>query len=196
MFSLKKLGQRSGFFPGVLSFSLPGLGQLYQRRFVVAGCGLIPFWTVLALQPGTVWPLLFAFGFGAEAFLFGEKHGEGIPTDPGARRRRQAYGATGVIAFCFWIMMAAPAAGLLRRQAEATGRAEGLAAFVRDCARKKGSRPTSFDDCVSEGRPRRSDPWGRDFEMIPTERGFDLRSPGSDGRAGTSDDLVYRYRFP
>ena len=196
MFSLKTFGERPGFFPGVLSFSLPGLGQLYQGRLVVAACGLIPFWTVLAMQPGTAWPLLFALGFGAEAYRYGQTHCDSKKNDSGATRRRKAYSATGVIAFCFWIMLAAPAAAPLRRQAEANARADGLAAFLRECGRRNGSKPTSFEDCAVLGRPRRADPWGGDFQMISTDRGFELRSPGYDGKLGTSDDLVYGFRFP
>src|SRR5256885_307077 len=97
-FSGKSFGQRPGFFPGVLSFCLPGLGQLYQRRFLPAFCGFVPFWATLALRPGTLWPVGLAIVFGSEAFYRGQE-ADDVRASESASRRRKAYGTTAVVAF-------------------------------------------------------------------------------------------------
>jgi hypothetical protein len=192
MLPLKTLAERPGFFPGVLSFCLPGLGQLYQRRWPAAAAGFVPFWALLAYRPGTALPLLLAVAFGAEAFYWATTHE--LNEGPTPKRRRYAYGATAVAAFCFWGMLVSPVALPLQRQALANRTAEGLAAFVKRCAKERHIRPASFAECGEP--PARRDPWGGDFEIKATDRGFELRSPAADGKAGTADDFVYSYRLP
>lgn len=194
MLTLKELGERPGFMPGFLSFCLPGLGQLYQRRYPAAAAGILPFWILLAWRPGHAWPLLLAFAFGGEAFFWGSSRPAADLTTEGLRRRRNAYVVTAIIAFCFWAMLVSPAALPLQRQAMANAAADNLAAFYKKCARQRGSVPGTAADCGAEAR-RPADPWGGSFEYALTEQGFELRSPGPDGKAGTADDFVYRYRF-
>lgn len=195
MLSIKEVSERPGFLPGFLSFCLPGLGQLYQRRFPVAAAGFLPFWAFLALMPGHAWPLLLAVGFGAEAFRWGTLHPPAEVSSVVFKRRRTAYTATGIIGFCFWAMLVSPAALPLQRQAMANAAADRLAAFYRNCAREIGRKPSSAADCAALGEPKAPDPWGRAFHYLATERGFELRSAGADGKATTQDDFVYQYRF-
>jgi hypothetical protein len=199
---LKQFGESPGFFPGFLSFCLPGLGQLYQRRFLTAAAGFLPFWICLALAPGHPWPLFLAVGFGAEAFRWGARqhptNESAVSNEPAVRRRRTAFAVTAIVGFCFWAMLVSPAALPLKRQAIANAAAERLAAFYQGCARRLGQRPTSRAQCLEQGGQSVSelrDPWGGEFQYLATERGFELRSAGADRKAETADDFVYRYRF-
>ncbi len=194
MLTLKELGERPGFMPGFLSFCLPGMGQLYQRRYRAAAAGILPFWFLLAVLPGHAWPLLLAFAFGGEAFYWGSSRPAIEASTEGLRRRRNAYVVTAIVAFCFWAMLVSPAALPLRRQGMANAVADKLAGFYQACARQRGSPPANAADCGAEAR-RPTDPWGGSFDYVLTERGFELRSAGADGKWATPDDFIYRYRF-
>ncbi len=195
MLSLKAFGDSPGFFPGFLSFCLPGLGQLYQRRFLAAALGFFPFWFCLARYPGHPWTLLLSVAFATEAFRRAG-HAKQQEVKPEAlTRRKLAYTITAVIGFCFWGMLVSPAALPLQRQSVANAAADQLSVFIRDCARRRGERPALLEECAVFGIPKIFDPWGGNFHYVPTDRGFELRSFGADGKAGNSDDFLYRYRF-
>lgn len=187
MGSWSTFGERPGFVPGVLSFCLPGLGQLYQRRVPVALVCFCAFAVPMANRPGYPYPLLIAVLAGAEAFWRGQKG----PRIEGPSSRRTAYTACGILAFALWSWFVSPAALPLRRQAQANARADALARELKACSKGNQARMRA---CLPSPALRQ-DPWGNDWSVVWDDEGVTLRSAGPDRTPGTRDDLRYRYRI-
>lgn len=69
-------------------------------------------------------------------------------------------------------------------------RVHGLVRTIDRVGREAGALPqTLIDPTVEPGFSGR-DPWGREFQYSATGRAFEIRSAGSDGTMGTTDDIV------
>jgi len=146
MLSLKALGEKPGFFPGFLSFCLPGLGQMYQRRYPVAALGVLPFWFLLAKFPGYPWPLLLSAALGWEAYRWSARQLE--PARSAALgRREQAFAVTAIGSFCFWAMLVHPAALKMKAVAQRNANAWRNQPAYRECVLQRGKDLAAHREC-------------------------------------------------
>lgn len=158
----------------ILSFALPGLGQLAQKRI---GVGLGFFGAFLAALSFGWWAVpLVALLSGGETLRFSS-----APQTFGA-----AYGVVGGVGLLAWVT--ALFLQLLPLGMGMNQDAERIIKEVMQCV--------SVESCaLSEATQRLQDPWGRPYEVLARGEHFEVRSSGPDGQSGTPDDAVFVGRF-
>lgn len=193
--------------PGVLSFMLPGLGQVYQGArvsgvlFFLAFCVLLSFSRVRVLVP------VLAIVSAVKAFRFAAGRVslpvEEIPPEPAShgwrsiKLRTFAFAAVGIIAFLFWFLPLAPVWDALEAQNTANRDVDMMAQVIRSCrADATASYPASLTGCqrASESINRVRDPWGSLYRYQGAGDKFVIRSSGRDQKPDTADDLIYHFR--
>jgi hypothetical protein len=178
----------------ILSFLLPGLGQLRQREPAIA----LGFFAAFTAGHLAGWRLVVPLVAGAASFDAWRRQRAGArEIGEGTDSRKEtgrafAYLAVGSLGFLAWFALVAPAFLPVGIQMDINDQVDKLVREVRACARKQGSIPRSWEECRTDGAPR--DPWGRPWALGPQGEGFELRSGGPDGELGNGDDFVYRYR--
>ena len=178
--------------PATLSFLLPGLGQLYQKRTRVSFAFFSGF-TVMALRLNLAsFVPIFALLSGLEALrwqssLFYRPTVEAVP----ARGREALFGLVGGVGFMSWFWLVVPSWLPVTSARDCIIRAEVLADQVKVCARKLGHYPRALVECQLIPP---IDPWGNVFQYRVTTMGFEILSLGPDGKIDTADDRRYRFR--
>lgn len=69
-------------------------------------------------------------------------------------------------------------------------RVHGLVRTMDRVGRETGALPQTLIDPTAEPGFSGRDPWGRELQYSATGRAFEIRSAGSDGTRGTTDDIV------
>lgn len=187
--------KKRSFFVGILSFLLPGLGQVYLRMPMRAALFFAGF-TIAGTIPGALLFLpLVAFAAAWDAFRQAEKIlPEGTTLTPPENWRASRFAAVGFIGFMGWMMIVSPQLLPVGSAMEANQRAEWLATQVRGFNQRYGHYPNELGELPDLPRDRTLDPWGTPYVYRRTERGFELRSAGRDHRGGTNDDMIYHFR--
>lgn len=178
-----------------LSFCLPGLGQLYQRR-VAFTAGTFAIFCLLALGGGFTRGLLplWAIAAGWEAL----RHPPVVPASETLeatrthRRRRGIFAIFGVVGFLFWFAMVGGSWFPVETQMKADEAAGRMAEALRQCRGSHAQWPLGLADCPAV--PRLTDPYGHAFEYRRSDAGFELLSAGRDGQLGTADDFHFHFR--
>lgn len=172
--------------PAAFSFMLPGLGQVYQRRYAVASIVFCVFTAANFVPHGRYLLPLFALLSSFEAF---RRSG---PIEKEPRFRIYLFGSVGLIGFLGWMSFAATAFLPVGNTLQTHEEADGLAREARQCAKLLGRYPTGLHECPEHKAV--SDPWGRPYRYQKTESGFEIRSLGPDGVLGSRDDYRFTYR--
>ncbi len=170
---------------GVLSFMLPGLGQLYQRRLVAA----VPFFLFFIVLLWSDFRLWIVVPMAVAAW-----DAQRIPAQKLAWDRRIGfYFIVATIAFfaSFALLservVGQPAMGKMGYTADA------LAESIQTCGIQRNAMPSTIADCAGLRWGR--DPWGQPYAYVLQNAGFEIRSLGRDG-VTSEDDFVFRYHFP
>ncbi len=173
--------------PALLSFFLPGLGQLAQQRYLWAVGFFLPFAIATALRL-SVWVIpVIALAAGLETLRFPNR---GVISD---KRLRYAYGAVGGIGFLAWFSLVAFVALPFGRNAHLNRDVEYIRSAFKSCYSPHASSTDVVLACVRNGKASRlTDPWGTAYQLGFSEGIFEIRSLGKDKQARTEDDLVYR----
>jgi len=196
----------------ILSGLIPGLGQVYCRRWgrgalfffgaLIAGALFPPLGLFISMGVW-IWGIVDAYRFAADVQDHGAA-GDGPVIDIGKRRfpvldRRRAltYVALplGVVALLAGVVFL-----LLARYGLWGGRftgeeAEPVVAMIEAHRARTGSYPDSLAALIDPTDPlekkRILDSWGSPYLYRAGGGGFELKSAGKDGRPGTEDDLSY-----
>lgn len=171
---------------GILSFLLPGLGQLYASRVPMALVFFLPFaFCLFSAWPSVVFLLTLASAYEAYQSEFVE----------GPPQRRFWFASAGIVGFVFWSFSLSPLLVPLQGQLDVERAAERAARGVRQCRQSLERYPRGPQDCPSLRQAL--DPWGHGFRYFRETRGkggFGLISPGPDGTFGGGDDFTFRFR--
>lgn len=188
--------------PALLSLGLPGLGQLYQKRFPAAFVFFAAFLGALSGLHSSRWIATIGL-FGASALLWAIALCAGLEalrrdresSDPPSPSRGIAYLLTASCGFLFWFGEAG--IGLLPYQASmrVSIDVERLVREIQLCTQKRGAPPEALERCERFSTLPRIDPWGEPYRYVlsDSER-FELASAGEDRRWGSADDRIYRFR--
>jgi hypothetical protein len=168
----------------LLSFLLPGLGQLYEKRTIKAGFYFSLFVIGLSSFPLAV-PFIAVFS-GLEVLLMR------MPVVEAEKRRRDIFLASGSVAFMGWFFSIASYFNPIAAQMQMNDKMERCAVEIRECRLRLGKYPLSLQECLLKEENWR-DPWGNPVKYLSTGSGFELRSWGRDAIEGTKDDLTYSY---
>lgn len=154
----------------VLSFALPGLGQLAQKRLAFSFAFFGAF--VAALSYGWWAVPLVALVSGLEALRMPRSTQTFGP----------AYGVVGGVALVAWV--SAFFLPLLPLKMAMNEDVERIMKEVMRCV--------SVEKCpLTEPTRNLRDPWGRPYGVSPRGEHFEVRSSGPDGVSGTVDDAVF-----
>jgi hypothetical protein len=179
----------------LLSCLLPGLGQVYQKRF---GEGLLFFGVFVCLLwfPVTR-PYIFLVVL-ASAYEAHRRHAQ-REEEEDPTWKLYVFFSGGFLAFFGWFILAGSDLLPFSVQLRMQSRIDPLVKELKSYKVNHGYYPESLVEMVSdraagdtEGEPLQTDPWGRPFDYRKTESGFELRSAGRDGVFGNKDDYVYR----
>lgn len=186
----------------VLSFLLPGLGQVYQQKYyrgclIFAGFTALNFipWIRLALLPVALIAAWDSLRIPPAAAAF-EATSPG-PSKKAERQRLILFSIVGIFGFFSWFLIfASPFLIPFRNQIEVNEQVERLAARVRSYESRQGQTPTNLSECVAPEEAQRllKDPWGNPFELHASPDGFEIRSAGPDHQFGTRDDYTFHFR--
>ncbi len=175
---------------GMLSFMLPGLGQVYQRRFVWAFPFFIAHVTALSFANYRVWIFV--------PMVISAWDAQRQPNQKAVEwnTRTFTYLVAGGIAFfsAFSLMidrvLPFPAIGKM------TAVADLLSDQIISCALVRGTMPSALAQCPEVEAKWRKDPWGTPFRYVIVATGFEIRSAGRDGLDQTDDDFIFHFRTP
>lgn len=175
---------------GTLSFLLPGLGQLYQKRVGAAVLCFVVYIAVLALGTYRVWI------FVPMALSAGDAQRQ--PNQPYAiwNARTLSYFLVGTTAFIFAFSLMVEKVLPYPQIGKMSYVADALAEEIRRCAVAAHVLPPRFESCPGLAARWKTDPWGHAFVYEPLPPGFEIRSVGRDGQDKTDDDFVYRFQSP
>ncbi len=167
-----------------LSFFLPGLGQLSQRRFAYAIAFFLTFISSTLLSQ--VWWLtpFIALLSGIETFRF---PGAQMPGD---RRLKISYSIVASIGFLAWFTYLGNTFFPLAKQMTANEDVQAIRIGFRQCVGADRT-PQKAAACLHSGGGRR-DPWGSEYALGWGEGVLEIHSAGPDRQMGTDDDLFYR----
>jgi len=174
--------------PAAFSFMLPGLGQVYQRRFLPGVLCFAGFTALSFLTPARSLLPVLAIGSALESFLSEKKK---PATSPDVKPRLSLYAAVGMIGFLGWFSWVSPVFLPVGNLLDTQAQAEELARGIRGCRKSLGRLPAQLSDCP--GLSIR-DNWGQNFYYGTDDRGFQIRSSGRDKQLGSEDDFVFHYR--
>jgi hypothetical protein len=154
----------------LLSFALPGLGQLAQKRLASGLAFFAAF--VAAISFGWWMVPIVALLSGLDTLR--------VPRD--SQALGPAYGVVGGVALLAWVT--AFFLELLPLGRAVNEDVERIAKELTQC--------TSLESCVlSEPAQKLRDSWGRPYQVFPRGAHFEIRSLGPDGEAKTADDSVF-----
>ncbi len=176
---------------GFLSFLLPGLGQLFQQRFLIA---LLFF----LLYIGVLTSSLRLWIFVPMAVSAWEAQRLALAGKAQWNSRVLVYFFVGTVAFFSSFSLLAERALPYAEQGKISAIAEHLAEEIDQCAVQQKRMPHSLANAL-ETCPQvkwQKDPWGNPFVYEMSAGGFEIRSLGRDGRVATEDDFVYRFPLP
>lgn len=173
--------------PALLSFFLPGLGQLAQKRYVWAVGFFLPFAIVTALRVSPWLVPLIAIASGLETLRFPNL---GQITD---KNLRYAYGAVGGIGFLAWFSLVASIVLPFGRNVHVNRDVEYIRFAFKSCYSPHASNNEVVLACIRNGKSSTlTDPWGTPYYFDFADGTFEIRSLGRDKQMRTEDDLVYR----
>jgi hypothetical protein len=193
----------------LLSFLMPGLGQVYQHHYR-RGAALFVAFSILACISDA--RLLLPLAAGLTAF---EAYRNRLGTWPSpdslpdgwlrnvfspreaSPYRPWLYGIVGSFGFVLWFGLFAPTLYPFRYQAQLNDQTDWLADRVRTFHAEKGRLPASLKEVLHEDEsPQQmlTDPWGQEYRLIESAEQFELRSSGPDRKFDTPDDFSFRYR--
>ena len=169
----------------LLSFALPGLGQLAQKRFFVSGFFFFLFAALIAWSR-YAWLLpMLALIAGAETLR--------VPSMPVSDvKLRRAYGAVGALGLLCWVVYAVSALSPLGAQARLQHDVETIRREYLACKRSGLQSDNAVWVCLDSRMGDEVDPGGTSYELSVAEGYFVIRSNGPDKVAGTADDLFFR----
>lgn len=172
--------------PSLLSFCLPGLGQLSQQRYPWA-VGIFSAFIFCILVLGFWWLIPFmALAAGFETF---RSSSTGAMREPS---RRTAYGAVAALGFLAWASYVAIQMLPVRYQVDLTDDIGRIRAVYRRCHALPGMSEEGAMECFQrETLSAYRDPWGTHYDIGAKSGVFEIRSAGPDRMQGTADDLVY-----
>lgn len=173
-------------FPAVLSFLLPGLGQLFKKDFVRAVLFFGVFLGVqLSLQFRIYLPIVVVLASAEAFFSKGQIQEQG--------KRNTLYATAGLIGLVSWSFSYFPMVHSVGYQMELNERVPELVRAIRECQKREGHLAIDFEKCVTPAL--NTDPWGNKFGFsLLTEGGFEIRSAGSDKAMNTNDDFAFRFK--
>jgi len=170
----------------LLSFSLPGLGQLAQKRHLASLFFFFTFAVVVAVaKNGWLVPLVCLLA-GADTLRF-------PPASFESPKLRGSYGAVGGLGFLCWFSLSVSYFLPVRLQSTLNADVDRMRTDYFACRRVGAESDAAALVCLESGPSGRlSDPWGSPYERSLSDGIFLIRSRGPDRQPGTSDDLVYR----
>ena len=182
---------------------LPGLGQVYQRRFVMASVVFTIFTAMQFYLPLRAFLPLVALVASFEAFLRGPQVkmvSQSVSAEKNSRKssqfRNYVFSTIAVIGFLGWMSFASMAFLPVGASVTTKEAADHLAKEVKQCAKLLGRYPAGLSECPSEGFDpvMALDSWGRPYHYQSNAQGFEIRSLGPDGVLSTRDDYRFTYR--
>lgn len=175
-------------YPALLSLLLPGLGQLYQSRYVPSLVFFSLFLLAQFVQPLRLAPLIPILAC-AEAIFRRSSFSPG--TAPSSKNI--FYAGVGLVGVVSWSFSYFPLIHPVGYQMEWNDRLPKIVGAVRECQKREGRLGIDFSRCVLP--PLSSDPWGNPLVFgLHTEGGFEIRSAGPDQTIHTGDDFIYHAR--
>ena len=180
---------RVNLLPPTFSFLLPGLGQVYQRRYGMAVLAFSTFTAIYFWPAGKAAMPVMAIAVATECFLREKK----IPSVQSGRTRNSLFAVVGMLGFLSWMLYVSPAFLTVGSLMDTQDQAEKFAARIRSCRKLMGPAVTCAGFPPGANEPI-LDPWGESFSYRPDSKGFEIRSSGPDKKAGTGDDFVFHYR--
>lgn len=171
--------------PALLSFCLPGLGQLSQLRYLPAAIFFVLFVCTL-IDPGLrpIIPVLAVIA-GLETF---RSLRTGGMSEPG---RKAAYGGVGAIGLISWATYFLMALLPLEANQRIDSDVQEIRAVFRRCqAKTRNDDPMTLACTQADSVLSKTDPWGRIYEVSFFNGVFEVRSLGPDRVGHTRDDLV------
>lgn len=172
--------------PALLSFSLPGLGQLSQQRYPWAVGFFAAFVFGIAFF-GAWWAIpLLAVIAGLETMR--------SPRTGGLkdRGRQVAYGVVGALGLLCWFGYVSTYFLPIGLQVQLNDQVDTARAVFRRCRAAHLSDDAAAIRCLkADSASEVQDPWGGRYDFFYTRGVFDMRSSGPDKTVGTADDLVY-----
>lgn len=168
-----------------LSFFLPGLGQLSQKRYAYAVAFFLTFiGSTIFSRVWWVTPVI-ALLSGVETFRF---PGAQIPSD---RKLKVSYSLVASIGFLAWFSYFGntffPLAKLMTTNEDVQAIRNGF----RQCL---GTTPTPQKEgtCLIAAVGSKTDPWGTAYAVGVGDGLLEIRSAGPDRKMGTDDDMFYQ----
>jgi hypothetical protein len=193
----------------LLSFLLPGMGQVYQGHYR-RGVALFAAFSLLASITEARLLLPFAAVLAAAEAYRGRtirlpKMSFEMPFRVASLLRREQtspyrpwlYGIVASLGFCLWIGLVIPFLYPYSVQATLNDQVDALADRVRGYVAEQGKYPAQLSEVLPRGAKVQDwlvDPWGTEYGFSATKDEFEIRSAGSDKKMGTSDDYVFHYR--
>ncbi|MBY0369386.1 type II secretion system protein GspG [bacterium] len=170
----------------LLSFSLPGLGQLAQKRPAAALAFFFAFAILLSIARQFWMVPLLCVAAGLETLRFP------LAQFPDKNLRR-AYGFVAGLGFLSWMSLSASYFLPLRTQSSLAQDVERLREDYFNCRRIGAQSDAAALYCLKSGPSAGLvDPWGHSYELSLSDGFFLIRSLGPDGQSGTADDSLYR----
>ncbi len=169
---------------------MPGLGHVYLQRYVY-GVTLFLAFTLLNTLPTTRFLSLPLMVYAAwESY----RHARdvGLPSRPVIQNG--VFAAVGFVGFFSWFLTMTSIITPIGINLKTTADAARMAARIHLCARIQGDYPDIASDCDMKGVELR-DSWGQQYRYRLGTRRFEIWSSGPDGRPGTEDDFVFKYRL-
>lgn len=168
-----------------LSFFLPGLGQLSQKRYAYAIAFFLTFiGSTIFSRVWWVTPLI-ALLSGIETFRFPDAQ---LPAD---RKLKASYSIVASIGFLAWFSYFGNTFFPLAKQMTANDDVQAIRTGFRQCL---GAEPTAqkASACLISAAGSKTDPWGTVYAVGLGDGVLEIRSAGPDRRMGTDDDLFYQ----
>lgn len=187
------------------SFALPGLGQVYQGRYVVGLVFFLIFAGLAMCSSAVLWLPIVAILSGLETRRAAGRQAGKTPgwakeletryADKLRRARLPFFTLVAGLGLASWAMLLGAKVLPFGAQMEVSERADWFAERVKGFRARRGVLPRTLEEVVEEKeRARLIDPWGSAFRLQPSDGGFRIDSAGRDKTFQTKDDLVYRFR--
>jgi hypothetical protein len=197
----------SEYLAPTYSFCVPGLGQVFQTRYV-AGLAWFTafvlfnfFWAARFSPRMGFFSLLISLGSAREALHVESRRKSMARQEPWTaeslaelKGRPLAFTVVGVFGFLLWFFSVSsswlPLGSALTLQAQA----QEIGRLARRYREKNGTFPSKLEDLGKDfARSYGRDPWGSEFSLQREADGLEVRSPGPDRARGTSDDAVFHF---